>query len=408
MVRHTLILFQNTDLTVANNVKIVYDLSLLASLPNSILPLLPSHNLPTPRPRPLFNIGIHDIPYLSSFVRNKSNRNPEQDSTWIACSTDSVLTMKPELYDVLVTLPAPHTKDAAEKIYPKLSAPVPSKPGTAPTEIELKATQRDASRYTRLRKGLRHLSNDENSLLPETNNNATDDDSDAASTWSASPVVEPLSWTRLAYTSFIWWASAGEKREGLSEEEEEQQIEQDTRLLASVESLSHPHPNNSNQAQETEQQPPEVALVAYFRRLTAQIFVILADVVARHDAAKQEEGPQHADNQFPPYRDDPDNNYDDDDDDATIAQQSTQDDNDDDRSPLLHQRGNTDDPKSSSRRDNTDADPVTITMEDMTEMGLDIWSATDRVFAEELVRLWWGRQAYVDSARIRCCGISIL
>ena len=75
MVRHTLILFQNTDLTVANNVKIVYDLSLLASLPNSILPLLPSHNLPTPRPRPLFNIGIHDIPYLSSFVRNKSNQS---------------------------------------------------------------------------------------------------------------------------------------------------------------------------------------------------------------------------------------------------------------------------------------------------------------------------------------------
>lgn len=399
---------QNIGSTVANNLKIVYDLSLLASLPNSILPLLPSHDLPTPRPRPLFNIGIHDIPYLSSFVRNKSNPNPEPDSTWIACSTDSVLTMKPELYDVLVTLPAPHTKDAAEKIYPKLSAPVPSKPGTAPTEIELKATQRDASRYARLRKGLRHLSNDENSLLAERNNsNATDDDSDAASTWSASPVVEPLSWARLAYTSFIWWASAGEKREGLSEEEEEQQIEQDTRLLASVESLSHPHHHSNNlQPQETEQQPPEVALVAYFRRLTAQIFVILADVVARHDAAKQEEGPQHADNQAPPYRDDPDNDYDDDD--ATIAQQSTQDDNDDDRSPLLHQRGNTDDTRSSSRRDNTDADPVTITMEDMTEMGLDIWSATDRVFAEELVRLWWGRQACVDSARIRCCGISIL
>lgn len=402
--------FQNLGSTVANNLKIVYDLSLLASLPNSILPLLPSHNLPTPRPRPLFNIGIHDIPYLSSFIPHKSNPNPEQDSTWIACSTDSVLTMKPELYDVLVTLPAPHTKDAAEKIYPKLSAPIPSKPRTAPTEIELKATQRDASRYARLRKGLRHLSDDENSLLAERNNsNATDDDSDAASTWSASPVVEPLSWARLAYTSFIWWASAGEKREGLSEEEEEQQIEQDTRLLASVESLSQPHPHhhNNNQAQETEQQPPEVALVAYFRRLTAQIFVILADVIARHDAAKQEEGPQHADNQVPPYRDNPEN-YDDDDDDATIAQQSTQDDNDDDRSPLLHQRGNTDDTKSSSRRDNTDAEPVTITMEDMTEMGLDIWSATDRVFAEELVCLWWGRQAYVDSARIRCCGISIL
>jgi hypothetical protein len=33
-----------------------------------------------------------------------------------------------------------------------------------------------------------------------------------------------------AYTSFIWWASAGENRDGLSEEEEEHQIEQDSRL----------------------------------------------------------------------------------------------------------------------------------------------------------------------------------
>lgn len=305
--------------------------------------------------------------------------------------------MKPELFDVLVTVPAPYTKDAAEKIYPKLTVQAPSRPGTAPVQTELRATQRDARRYTRLRQGLRHLSRGENSQLvdPSDNdgasfNDATDDNSDTASTFSSSPVVEPLSWAQLAYTSFIWWASAGEKRESLSEEEEEQQIEQDTRLLASVESLSHPN----QQPGDTEQQPPEVALVAYFRRLTAQIFIILADVVARHDS----DGQESVDDDAQPYRDDA-NDEDDENSSVTMARQSTQED-DDDHSPLLH--SDTDD------RSIYDSDTVLITTEDMTEMGLDVWSATDRVFAEELVRLWWGRQARIDSARIRCCGITIL
>ncbi|EYE98990.1 uncharacterized protein EURHEDRAFT_512287 [Aspergillus ruber CBS 135680] len=374
----------------------VYDLSLLASLPDSVLPLLPQDNLPTPRLRPLFNIGIHDIPYLSSFI-GRSPRDSEQDSTWIACSTDSVLTMKPELFDVLATVPAPYTKDAAEKIYPKLTVQAPSRLGTAPVQTELRATQRDARRYTRLRQGLRHLSRDENSQLvdPSDNdgaslNDATDDNSDTVSTFSSSPVVEPLSWAQLAYTSFIWWASAGEKREGLSEEEEEQQIEQDTRLLASAESLSHPN----QQPRDTEQQPPEVALVAYFRRLTAQIFIILTDVVARHDS----DGRESVNNNAQPYSDDA-NDEDDENPSITMARQSTQE-GDDDRSALFH--NDTDD------KSIYDSDTVLITTEDMTEMGLDVWSATDRVFAEELVRLWWGRQARIDSARIRCCGITIL
>lgn len=366
----------------AANKTTVYDLSLLASLPNSVLPLLPSHNLPAPRPRPLFNIGIHDISYLSS----------EQDP-WIACSTDTVLTMKPDIYDVLVTLPAPHTKDAVEKIYPKLSVLAPSKPGSPPIQAELKATQRDARRHARLRGGLHHLAHDENSQVAETTvDNSTEDDS--ASTYSSSPVVEPLSWAQLAYTSFIWWASAGEKREGLSEEEEEQQIEQDTRLLANAECLSHPHQQHS---EASDQQPPEVALVAYFRRLTAQIFVILADVIARHDDDGQDHDQEpHGLSANDSYQDDPDEDEDE-------NNPTTQANDDGDRSPLLNQSSDTDPSKPPETKDT-----ITITTEDMTEMGLDIWSAADRVFVEELVRLWWGRQARVDCARIRCCGVTIL
>lgn len=304
--------------------------------------------------------------------------------------------MKPELYDVLVTLPPPYSKDAAEKAFPKLSVMTPT-PGkqNQPQTTHLKATQRDARRYSILRKALQqHSPDDEPSDL-------ADDDSDAESTYSSSSIVEPLSWTRLAYTSFIWWASAGEKRDGLSEEEEEQQTEQDTRLLASVESLSNNFSGSLGrrtiQPEDTSKEPPEVALVAYFRGLTTQIFVTLSDVIARHDDDGVDHEPE--DNLVgPAYQDDPDDECEPS---AVIARQSTQD--DEGRSPLL-QSDNRNQGNSVSGAN----DPVTITTADMTEMGLDIWSAADRVFVEELARVWWGREARVDTARVRCCGVTIL
>ncbi|KAJ5826643.1 hypothetical protein N7447_003406 [Penicillium robsamsonii] len=359
----------------------VYDLSLLASLPNSLLQLLPDDRIPPLRPRPLFNVGIHDIPYLSSFDPSRSIINLETDPSWIACSTDTVLTMKPDLYDVLVTLPAPYSQQTAERAFPQISL-VHNTGGKAnkAQQIQLKATQRDARRYSMLRRGLRQFPNDR-----PTSPDQDQDRSDTGSTYSSSPVVEPISWTRLAYTSFIWWASAGENRDGLSEEEEEQQIEQDSRLLASVEN----------------QQPREVALVAYFRRLTSQIFVTLAGAIARNDSDLDDDA----------YNDAP---YIDEDDDAeaslSMSRQSIH--GDEGSSPLLRQRSSVSgSPSRGSRagdRGGGANDTVTITVADMAEMGLDVWSATDRVFVEELVSLWWNRGARVDSARIRCCGISVL
>ncbi|KAJ5188046.1 Protein of unknown function DUF2347 [Penicillium cf. griseofulvum] len=378
----------------------VYDLSLLASLPNSLLQLLPDDRIPPLRPRPLFNVGIHDIPYLSSFDPSRSIIDLETDPSWIACSTDTVLTMKPDLFDVLITLPTPYSQQTAERAFPKISLvhSTGGKPNQA-QQIQLKATQRDARRYAMLRRGLRQFSNDR-----PTSPDQDQDRSDTDSTYSSSPVVEPLSWTRLAYTSFIWWASAGENRDGLSEEEEEQQIEQDSRLLASVESLAHPPYNptsNSSQPRNPEdQQPREVALVAYFRRLTSQIFVTLAGAIARYD--NDVDGA---------YNDAP---YIDEDDDAEASLSMSRESfhGDDGSSPLLRQRSSVSgSPSHGSRVGHRDAganDAVTITVADMAEMGLDVWSATDRVFVEELVSLWWGRSAKVDSARIRCCGISIL
>ncbi|CAG7979953.1 unnamed protein product [Penicillium nalgiovense] len=379
----------------------VYDLSLLASLPNSLLQLLPADRIPPLRPRPLFNVGIHDIPYLSSFDPSRSIIDPETDPSWIACSTDTVLTMKPDLFDVLVTLPAPYSQQTPQRAFPKIS--LVHKTGGKPSqtqEIHLKATQRDARRYSMLRRGLHQLSNDR-PTSPE------QDPSDTDSTYSSSPVVEPISWTRLAYTSFIWWASAGENRDGLSEEEEEQQIEQDSRLLASVENLARPPYNSTSHSDSPrnplheDQQPPEVALVAYFRRLTSQIFVTLAGAIARYDSDLDDDAYNDA-----PYIDE------DDDTDASLSMSRQSIHGDEGSSPLLRQRssvgGSANHGSRAGQRDGGTDDTVTITVADMAEMGLDVWSATDRVFVEELVSLWWGRAAKVDSARIRCCGISVL
>ncbi|OJJ45579.1 hypothetical protein ASPZODRAFT_133418 [Penicilliopsis zonata CBS 506.65] len=384
----------------------VYDLSLLASLPQTLLPLLPSNLLPPLRPRPLFNVGIHDIPYLSTFIDAKTS--PDQHPSWIACTTDNIMSMKSELYDVLVTLPPLYSKNAPDRVYPTIIIQHDRKDRAVSKSqnmeaISLKATQRDARRYATLRKGLRYLSLERSSSQ---SSEAEDGDSDAASTFSSSSIVEPLSWTRLAYTSFIWWASAGEKRDGLAEEEEEQ-AEQDTRLLDSIDSppLYHgaPLPRRGTSLDDPTQQPPEVALVAYFRRWTTQIFVTLADAIARHDGDEEDADPAITPE---PYEDEPDETQDGDDGDddpATFAppEEGT------DTVPLL-ERQTPEQAELEQSENLNDNDPVKITTADMTDMGLDIWSATDRVFVEQLVLLWWGRRAYVDGARIRCCGIPIL
>lgn len=375
----------------------MYDLSLLASLPNPLLPLLPSDGLPSLRPRALFNVGVYDIPYLSSFI--ESSPESVRDNAWIACSTDSVLSMKPELFDVLVTLPPPHSKNAVDKAYPTVSVSSPLADKRNPQRTEIKATQRDVRRYTTLRKGLRRVFKDEETRSEDNNG---DEHSDASSTFSSSSIVEPLSWTRLAYTSFIWWASAGEKRDGFSEEEEEEhEIEQDARLLASVDSL--PSPPSGSTRRRTMQtgpaptQPPEIALVAYFRQLTTQIFATLSDVIARQDDQNDIHPGIDA---TAPYQDEADNTENAAD---TVVNTQAPGEEDESTSPLLDHNQN-----SNPETQSPNKDAVTISAEDMAEMGLDTWSAADRIFVEELVRTWWGREAYVDSARIRCCGISII
>ena len=46
--------------------------------------------------------------------------------------------------------------------------------------------------------------------------------------------------------------------------------------------------------------------------------------------------------------------------------------------------------------------------DDLTSMGLDIWSTSDRAFVEDFVRMWWGREVNVKGGTIECCGIQVL
>ncbi len=344
----------------------MYDISVLSNIPSSVSDLLPLEPLPI-RLRPLFSVGVHDIQTLSEGSRkaDKSIGDAEEDGMgygWVGCTTDDILATKENLYEALVTIPPSYTKQAKEKVWPRLEM----KRGT-----DVKATQRDLRRYRTLRRELRRKQSggqgrppfkpskpdacneeDPNSNLPIENTQETFDD---ASSTSDGKLVESQSWSALAYSSFIWWASAGEKRTDLEEE-----AEYDNTLLRDLDRFRDASPDRPRSARSPMMSREigdsdtgfEMTVIAYFHRLTALILGTIAEIVDASDGADED---QQADR---PDRD--------------------------------------------GRND-----VVFIANEDMARMGLDIWSEGDRRFVKELVELYWGRQADVQGARVECCGVRI-
>lgn len=359
----------------------MYDISILSSIPSSVSELPPLEPLPI-RLQPLFSVGVHDI---DDFVRKEQistlpkeepvDREPEYG--WVACTTDDVLGQKKDLYDVLVTMPPLHSKQVKEKVWPKIH----DAQGT-----ELKASQRDLRRFRTLRQGLRtsslkspavsspeiglpHSGDNESEqapLLPITNTQETFDD---ASSTSDEKLVEPLSWSALAYSSFMWWASAGEQRADL-----DQEVELDSALFRDFQQYStSPNANRPNSSRRRSSSSPanmisgmmmtdgstavpEMAIIAYFYSLTTMILVTLSDVIDAGDADGEE-------------------------------------------AVRLVDEG---------RREESDPDKVVVIgSEQMSRMGLDAWSEGDRKFVEELVGFYWGRKTEVRGGRVECCGIRI-
>ncbi|KAG4430636.1 hypothetical protein IFR05_013885 [Cadophora sp. M221] len=366
----------------------VYDISVLSNIPLAVSDLLAS-TAPPQRLRPLFSIGVHDIPLLEEDLRlskaaastpgsDASEPRDESGCGWIACTTDSILAMKSTLYDVLITMPPLYSEDANEKVWPKIESP---------QGIEMKATQRDLRRYQTLRWGLsRHVSPPP-SPADRRRSSSELAEPEAPRTASSSTslprdvpmldlpdtdhIVEPSSWSALAYSGFMWWASAGEER-GDSEEE----ADADASLLSGL-ALSPPSPSASRRPRsqsavsiaskgkggargEDLSAKQEMAIIAYFHRLTTQILTTLSDIVDATDSDDEREDEQ-----------------------ATLNQ-SAEEVDENETGPAVH-----------------------VSSEDVVRMGLDVWSATDHQFIQEVAKEYFGRRAYVEGRNVDVCGIRI-
>ena len=304
----------------------------------------------------------------------KSESNATGDGMgygWIACTTDDILSLKPHLFDTVVTIPPSYTKQGKEKVWPHIEV----KKGT-----EIKASQRDLRRYRILRRELRRFpsihsphasgrsNTDQISNLPFEN---TQETYDAASSSLDYQLAESQSWSALAYSSFMWWASAGEKRTDLDGEEDH-----DAALLRHLDSYIDGSPNRPRSAKKSPGWSPgiegadmtpgalEMTIIAYFHRLTTLILKTLSDIVDMSN---------HSDTDGDGIPDT----------DGASAQRKPDD-------------GNPD-----------YADSVLVTNEDMSRMGLDVWSESDREFVRELIAFYWGRKADVRGGRVECCGVRI-
>lgn len=373
-------------LNVSNNSS-VYDLSVLSNIPLAVTNLL-SSNAPPQRLRPLFTIGVHDIPFLeddlkastaaatSSLHDDVPEETEDPGNGWIACTTDGILSMKDTLYDVLITLPQTHSasEEAVDKFWPRVESPR----GT-----ELKATQRDLRRYRALKWGLSRAERDPASpALARTNTNSTIDSVFGAppltgSTLHDSPmldipdtddIVEPLSWSALAYTGFMWWASAGERQIIMDDE-----FENDIALLEGLEMDAPPHTPRTPQARSrsqldissmvgpgAESAKIEMAIIAYFHRMTTNTLTVLSDLVDTTSSDSEDELEE------------------------TPINAGSDEEDDDLEGPVVIVRG-----------------------DDMLKMGLDSWSVADQDFVTEVVRAYFSRKARVEGRNVDVCGIRI-
>jgi hypothetical protein len=354
----------------------VYDISVLSNIPLAVSDLV-SPSTPPQRLRPLFSIGIHDIPFLEDDLRaSRANdmssragsdseaRIDETGCGWVACTTDDILATKDTLYDVLITMPPQYSNEAKERVWPKVESPR----GT-----QIKATQRDLRRYRALVWGLSRVSAEPRSPLyrrpntADTTNDAPQRSPSATTLFPDGPlldisemdsIVEPLSWSALAYVGFMWWASAGERRITADDEVENSSIlleglDITPQTLRSARSRSETNPPPMTNGSDLSAKK-EMAIIAYFHRLTALMLTTLSDIVDATDSGDEAEG---------------------------------------DDTPL--------------RPEGEEEPVVFIRNTDLTKMGLDEWSTSDHEFVEALVMLYFGHRARVEGKNVDICGIRI-
>jgi hypothetical protein len=322
---------------------------------------------------------------MEDLEASKRQTDSDESSGWIACTTDSILAMKDTLWDMLITLPPDHSANAREKVWPVVECP---------RGRPVKATQRDLRRFNALRGGLARLVSADVGVAPdeplEADTSVTKMTTDrlrrivvgsgsgSGTEDTVDKLVEPSSWSALAYSGFMWWASAGEQPRSELQEESAR----DAALLADLGAFPQPLPMAMprSPSRPTEPLPEslaelaksrgadkdearlELAIIAYFHRLTTQMLSTVSDIV---DSAEE------------PYADEEE---------EPAGEGAT----------LL---GDADDGDAAAA--------VTIDSRSMERMGLDVWSAADVVFVQELTKTYFGRPAHVEGKGVEVCGVRV-
>ncbi|KAF8532911.1 hypothetical protein BDD12DRAFT_949778 [Trichophaea hybrida] len=361
----------------------VYDISILSNIPLSVADLLPTE---PSRLKPLFNIGVHDIPLLETEAKIRAEtENP------LMLSMERG--MKRNLWDVIIHLPPPHAKQAKEIVWPMIETN---------QGLPIKATQRDLRRFRALVKSLKNRYRRKQSLFLD----AEDDelgqpiictpgqiDTDADEPGNIEGLCEKLTWREMAYSGFMWWASAGEKQHHDAEAEDGRLLldthftytptvavhntswsdsdnDDDVSPFAATSSSTTSPPTASHRLSSRHRRRPstihrrstnlrqegvgseEMDLIAYFHRMTQRVFSVLADAVAAADGDDSSE---------------------------------------DDEAILIGREQDT---------------SIHVSLEDVERMGLDRYSECDAEVVAELVRRWWGkREVVVEKSRMSCCGV---
>ncbi|RYC56174.1 hypothetical protein CHU98_g10033 [Xylaria longipes] len=351
----------------------VYNISVLSNIPLATSDLLSSSST-SHRLRPLFSIGVHDIPFLTDDARRSTNLDApstdidaEAGTGWVACTTDSILSKKDTLWDMLITMPPPHASNAKNHVWPTMELT---------HGVPVKATQRDMRRWRSLKAGIARIEGNVVLSSPTTPQTAAAYKEDDAFLDDAEQVVEPTSWAALAYSGFMWWASAGEKPRADDAEEAAQDaallsdlaassigmnMPRSSDIAASVSSLTPRRSSTAASAPlEADEARLELTIISYFHRLTTQLLGTLADAIDdTSDSDIEDENPTEED-------------------DALI---------DADEDAQGH--------------------GVQIDTDVIKRMGLDIWSASDAEFVKELLKTYFGRQAYVQGKGVEVCGIRV-
>jgi hypothetical protein len=332
----------------------VYDLSILSSIPGSVSELLPPGSESLHRLKSLFTLGIHDIPLLEKLaVSHGAAVSPDEDGaySWVACTTDEILTIKQKLYDIIVEIPAATEHRTGTKCWPTIKTS---------SGAEIKASQRDLRRFKLLHHELwkiRHRvssphdhddedSDDHTALLLHDMPSDADIDTDEG---YDDTLIEPMTWAQLAYSGFMWWASAGEQDSYLTEE-----ANGDREILGDISDFvpggihveSNGNGTDPMTASGLARTGLHTAIIAYFHRLTSLLVTNIADLVECSD--DEDIGGEEGVNAV-----------------------------------------------------------VQVTSEDIARMGLEAWSESDKAFVKEFLATYFGREAEVHGANLECCGVRI-